>query len=279
MRPAQMAMIALTYITTIRRSRRRFVVLLASLVALFAMGWSPAAPAQVNAESLRLVLRDHPQFVWLDASLVGRAGNTQTTNFSASLFGGIKREPHVFFARAAVDYGQATGTTNVDRWVAHARYNYDLSRLFALEALTQAQHDTFRRMALRDIYGLGVRFRFIETDDLEVFYGATFILEHDVVSSTDTEPLSADRYERFGNYIGLNAWLNPLMRASAVLYLQPRFDDFSDFRILNEASISFQITKLLAAKISGSVYVDTEPPSTVKPYDVEVKNSIELRFF
>ncbi|AKU94512.1 putative outer membrane protein [Labilithrix luteola] len=263
----------------VRRPIRSFAALLALIGAFVVLTWSPKASAQVNAEALRLVLRDHAQFVWFDASLVGRAGNTQTTNFGASLFGGIKREPHVFFVRAAVDYGQSQGTTNVDRWVAHARYNYDLSRLLALEALVQEQHDTFRRMALRGTYGLGVRFRFIETDDLEVFYGATFILEQDVVSSTDTEPLETELFERFGNYVGINAWLNPLMRATAVLYAQPRIADWGDFRILHEASISFQITKLLAAKISGSVYVDTEPPSTVLPYDVEVKNSIELRLF
>src|SRR3954470_16187320 len=141
---------------------------------LVVLATSSVARAQVNDEELRRTLKEHPTFLWLDGALVGRAGNTETTTFSGSIFGGVTRDPHLFFAKASADYGQGAGVTNVARWLIHARYNYRLSSLLALEALSQAQHDRFRRLAVRDLYGAGLRFVPYEDDEVELFFGTTY---------------------------------------------------------------------------------------------------------
>jgi hypothetical protein len=262
-----------------RPRQRARGALAACLFALACAGLAPPARAQVNAETLRSTLKKYPNFLWLDAALVGRAGNTNTTTFSGSAFGGVTREPHVFFAKAAGDYGQADHSTNVAKWLFHARYDYLVTDAFALEALAQAQHNRFQRLAVRDLYGAGVRFVPYADDEVELAVGTTYLLEHEVVSAVTGSAGTNEVQHRSSTYLAFAALVLPLVTANAVIYAQPRFDRPIDFRVLHESSLTVTITKLLAAKVSGSLWYDNEPPFGVKSYDVEVKNSLVLKLF
>ncbi len=103
----------------------------AAFVAAFVGGALPGtAQAQVNAEQLRVALRDNPNFLWLDGALVTRTGNSQGMTLSASAFGGVTRPPHLFFGKAASDY--ATDIQNapiVAKSLLHLRYNYETTPL------------------------------------------------------------------------------------------------------------------------------------------------------
>jgi hypothetical protein len=238
----------------------------------------PDAGAQVNAEALRSNLRTHPRFLWIEGALAGRAGNTQTMTFGGAAFGGITDGPHLFFTRISADYGEARGATTVARWLAHARYNYRLTELVSIETLAQVQHDRFRRIGVRDLYGAGLRFNIINEESLEFFAGTTYLLEHEVIESIPTSPGSNELWNRSSSYVGLNTKVSWFVEASTVTYFQPRIDRPEDFRVLSESLVSFAITKLLTARISASIWYDHDPPASVRPYDVEVKNSLALKF-
>lgn len=251
-------------------------VVSAFLGALVVSTMSPTAHAQVNAEALRSSLRQTPRFLWLETGLVGRTGNTQTMTFTGSAFGGYTSEPHLFFSRIAADYGQARGDTTVARWMAHARYNYQLTKVVAGEALTQVQHDRFRRLAIRDLYGVGLRFIVDREDDREVFFGTTYLFEHEVIESVPGSPQFNDVWHRSSNYVGINIHAAPV-DLSTVTYAQPRFDRPLDFRILSETFVTFAISKLLSARVSASVWYDNRPPFDVRTYDAEIKNSLVVK--
>ena len=251
-----------------------------SIALVLALAFAPTrASAQVNAEALRSTLRDNPTFLFLDGSLNGHAGNTQTMAVSAALFGAVTREQHLFFMKASADYGEASGELNISRWLVHARYNYNLTSVVALEALAQGQHDTFRRLTVRDLYGAGLRFTVYDEEKLNVFLGTTYLFEHEILTDVEGSPGGADTYHRSSNYVGINGRLDDRVVASFTSYFQPRFDRPKDFRVLSEGVISVTLTKRLAASISGSLWYDNEPPFGVKTYDLEVKNSLSLKFF
>ncbi|MBX3202368.1 MAG: DUF481 domain-containing protein [Labilithrix sp.] len=248
-----------------------------TLLALTIVLSCRTAGAQVNAETLRTTLKTNPRFLWLEGSLVGRAGNTETMSFSGSVFGGLVSDPHLFFSRVSADYGEARGQMNVSRWMAHARYNFILSPFVALEALTQVQHDSFRRLAVRDLYGTGLRFMLLNIDDFEIFTGTTYLLEHEVLDAIPGSPRYNNVWHRSSNYGGVNVQVSDLVTASTVTYLQPRFDRPLDFRVLSDSFVSFTITPLLSARISATFWYDNRPPAGVRTYDVEVKNSLVLK--
>jgi hypothetical protein len=251
-------------------------ILGAAIAACLCAGSAPAA-AQVNAEALRSTLRNNPRFLWLEGALVGRTGNTQTMTFGGSAFAGLTSDPHLFFMKVGADYGEARGQTTVARSVAHARYNYRLGPILALEALAQVQHDRFRRIEVRDLYGAGLRFHVYEVDDLAVFTGTTYLLEHEVIGAIPGSERTKEIWNRSSNYAGLNARLAPFIEASTVTYFQPRFDEPTDFRILSDSYVSFTISKLLSARVSVNVWYDSDPPPGVRTYDVEIKNSLGLK--
>ena len=167
--------------------------------------------------------------------------------------------------------------STVARWMAHARYNYRLTNLVALEALTQVQHDRFRRLAVRDLYGAGLRFELLREEEIEVFAGTTYIFEHEVIESVPGSPSYKDFWHRSSNYGGVNLRVGPLVDLSSVAYAQPRFDRPLDFRILSETLVSFNISKLLSARVSATIWYDNRPPFGVRTYDLEVKNSLVVK--
>lgn len=247
-----------------------------TIVLAVAFGTSDAE-AQVNAEALRSVLRKHPRFLWLEGALAGRAGNTETMTFGGSLFGGLTHEPHLAFTRLSADYGEARGATTVARWMAHARYNYLLTSVVALEALAQVQHDRFRRIQVRDLYGAGLRFSILRRDDIELFAGTTYLFEHEIVGQVTGAPQTNDTWHRSSDYVGVNLRVAPLVDLSSVTYVQPRWDDPTDFRILSESFVAFSITKILSARVSTTFWYDSAPPALVKTYDLEIKNSLVVK--
>lgn len=237
------------------------------------------ANAQVNAEALRVSLRDNPTFLWLDGSLVSRAGNSQGMTLSASAFGGVTRSPHLFFGKAAADYATTTKEELiVARSLLHLRYNYETSPFLYLELLAQVQHDYFRRLAVRDLYGTGLRFNFVREDGFELFAGSTILLEQQVISSTDTYPGNSTVWARSSNYLGVNAALASFVQLNTVTYLQPRLDRPKDYRVLHETIVTLAITKRLAARLSANLTYDRRPPAGVLPADLEVKNTIAVKF-
>ncbi len=266
----------MVYWPTMKRSPTGPVAIVASLLAVATGGISPAA-AQVNAEALRSTIRDNPRFLSVEGALAGRTGNTRTLTFSGGLFGALTHDDHLFFSRLSADYGEAANVTTVARWMVHTRYNFRITELVAFEALAQVQHDRFRRLAIRDLYGAGLRFNIVREKELEVFAGTTYIFEHELLESREGSPGENEVWNRSSNYVGVNTRISPLVDASSVTYFQPRFDRPSDFRIMSETFCSFTITKLLSARVSGSVWVDSDPPPRVRTYDVEIKNSLVLR--
>lgn len=235
------------------------------------------AVAQVNAEALRSTLRANPRFLWLDAGLAGRTGNTRTLTFSGSAFGGLTAGNHLGFSRLSADYGEAAGKTTVARWMVHARYNYRASELVALEALAQVQHDRYRRIGVRDLYGGGLRFNILNEEALEVFAGTTYLFEHEVIVSQGPFAGENNSWHRSSSYAGVNLRAAPTVDLSSVTYFQPRFDRPADFRALSETFVSFTITKVLSARVSGTLWYDNDPPQGVKTYDLEVKNTLTIK--
>ena len=239
---------------------------------------APHAPAQVNAEALRTTLKANPKFLFIDGALVGHAGNTQTLTFSGSVFGGIHYGHSVFFVKAAADYGAARNVTNVARWMNHARYNYEFTERLALEVFAQVQHDRFRRIEVRDLYGIGARYGFYTDKDTDVFAGTTYMLEHETIEALpDGTGGEKNVWNRNSTYFGINSKLTTLVDGSSTTYIQPRFDRPKDFRVLSEGALSVQITKILSAKVSGTFWYDSEPPIGVRPFDLEVKNSLSVK--
>lgn len=266
--------------------RSPFCALAGGCLALFALFALPRlSRAQVNAEAIRSELAKDTVLATLDANVLTRAGNTQGTTIGAAVSGAIVKRRHLAFGRVQGDYASNFGATTVSRAFAHARYNYTLTEQLAIEAYGQIQSDRFRRLGLRQVVGLGPRFEIVHENDIEVFAATSFMVESELLLAYD-DPVTGQRiagrrqdlYYRSSSYFGVNYVIDAKSQITAVAYLQPRFDRPEDFRVLYEGVAVLGLTKLLAVKLSVTFRYDNEPPIAVKSSDVEVKNTLSLRF-
>ena len=131
---------------------------------------------------------------------------------------------------------------------------------------------------MRDLYGTGLRFEIETTEDLEVFAGTTYLLEHGIIESVPGSPTSNDVWHRSrANYGGVNLHVAPLVDVSTVTYLQPRLE--SAARLPDPLRLVRLVRNHEHAlrAISASVWYDNRPPFGVRSYDVEIKNSLVVK--
>jgi Protein of unknown function, DUF481 len=140
------------------------------------------------------------------------------------------------------------------------------------------QHDHFRRLSVRDLYGTGLRFNIVREKPFELFAGTTILLEQQVITPTDPYPGRSDLWARSSNYAGVNLAFWDFGNLTTVTYIQPRLDRPKDFRVLHETILTLAINKRLAAKLSANLTYDREPPAGVLPADLEIKNSLAVKF-
>jgi hypothetical protein len=240
------------------------------------------AHAQVNTENLRKRVKVVGYTLLVEGSLTGDTGNTTGLTAGGGIGGGLAYAPHLAFAYARADYSRYSDVTSVAKSFAHARYNYEFAPWAWGEVFAQAQSDQFQRLKIRNLAGLGPRFRvlhLVTPEELDVFYGTAYMFERDVISvAPGATDANVQTWNRWSNYVTVQWQLDERVILASTIYVQPALDDWSNVRVLDETLFTFKVTKLLAASIAGTVRYDSAPPTEVKRTDTEVKSSLSLTF-
>ena len=241
---------------------------------------SPAALAQVNVETLRHdVVHRKSRFAALGGGLSGRVGNVRSMNATGSFLAGYGKNRHLLFGKLQGDYGEFASVATVSKSFAHARYNYRIAPWLFGELFAQGQQDKFQRLQLRELYGIGPRFVLVNSKVVELFYGSSYMFEHEeLVAKVGADERHSFVNQRMNNYASLNIQIDSKSRFSSALYFQPSFDDFADFRVLSETAVSVEFASRLVLRALVTALHDSRPAFDVRPFDLEVKNTIEVTF-
>jgi len=158
----------------------------------------------------------------------------------------------------------------------HLRYNRPLSksRRITLEAFSQFSYNKPQRIDRRGLNGLGARFSPIVQDSLEVHIGTLIMHENELIS--DTSLINIDW--RASTYLSLTAQFNPKIALNSITYFQPRLDEPADFRLSNESSLIFSISKRFAFRVTWNMVYDTKPPGEVPELNYKLYNKLSFRF-
>lgn len=260
------------------------VVRKCAAVAAFVTGIvAPAAArAQVNVEALRSDINGRDTFVAIQASYAGHAGNVNGSVASGAAFGGLNLGRHMAFIKLQGDYAEFSGKPTMAKAFLHLRYNYRVLPFLWGEAFVQVEENQFQRLALRQLDGLGVRFGIVQRDEVQLFYGTAWMLDYEKLNDDPGVygPFPGARWfaQRWSNYVAVGVRVGSRGRFANALYVQPRWNGFSDLRLLNDASFAIDIDKRFSAKILCQVHHNTTPPSRVKPTDVDTLTSLVLTF-
>ncbi len=262
-------------------SRRGAVSLRIGLaLVLLSLLCSGIARAQVNVEVLRKDLKESGFGAKFDGSLLTNLGNTQGSTLGTSALIGFATGRHLMYLNASGNYAHLSQETQVSNAFAHARYNLRLNSWLLGELFAQIESDRFRRIALRELAGIGPRFELLDTDALGVYYGCAYMLEHTRLRrGTPAVEGRPDLVHRFSNYASLAASLDgERVVLSETIYYQPRFDEVDDYKILSVSEFDFQVSGPLTAGINATLRYERPTPTDVKHFDFALKNTLGLQF-
>lgn len=157
-------------------------------------------------------------------------------------------------------------------WLAHFRFNYQISKLFRFELFVQTQHDEVLYISERQLAGAGIRLKLISGKVLNLYLGNSYMYEYEKSDPYDSEEF----YHRNSSYLSFS--LNILKTNLTLIntcYFQPAYNRFEDFRFLEEMKLDYKITKQLSFYWRYNYYIDNITP---KPAENNSQFSYKAQF-
>ena len=258
------------------------------------------AMAQVNVEKLRSDGIDDGFSGSAALSSAFSTGNIQLADFGLSASEAYKQQRHTIFSvlngrfaakRTQTDL-QADPKTGLwdkearfaNALMAHLRYNYSLAEGVWMEFFGQYEFNEFLLLDRRLIAGVGPRLRLLKGKRGAIVFGTAGMVEEErlngelVAETEDVQRINA----RSSSYLSATWRPDDGVSWTTTVYAQPRFDKFSDYRVLAETGLSLNISKRFAFTLDVRYKLDSEPPETpegaaqVLDTDVTVKNGLKV---
>ena len=250
------------------------------IVTTLMLGWMAAAHAIVNIESMHTGEPPQGYSGAVNLSVDGQSGNTDKLGVNA----GARLQWHggavTNFAILRYTYGQTSGVEDTNKLFSHARHIHQISDKTAYEGFIQAERNIFNRLTFRGLVGGGLRLTLAESPDkksLHLGVGGFFSRET-LVKRIGTTDASSKNTWRVNTYLNYVQQLNANVRVLSTTYYQPAIDDFSDYRLLEDATLSVKMTDSLSLNVSLDLAHDNKPPQSVKKTDTTYGTAIEYSF-
>ena len=270
---------------------------------VFLLWWLPSlAMAQVNVEKLRSNGTEDGFSGSANLTTAFTYGNIQFADFGLSANEEFKSKKHTAFwimntrfaakrTQADLEDDPSVGLWDKDARFAnlmlqHIRYNFELSDALWLEVFIQYEYNEFLLLDRRLVGGTGLRFGLVTGDKGGLYIGTSAMAEEERLNPELISPSeTVQRVNwRSSNYITATIKPKDGVTWTTVVYYQPRFDEFSDYRVVGETGLSLKIFKGLSFTADARYRRDSEPPKTpqgsasVLPTDISIKNGIKLNW-
>jgi hypothetical protein len=175
---------------------------------------------------------------------------------------------------ASGDLSRSGGNQFTNAGFLHVRYNHKFSKLFRWEVFQQAQYNQVLGFQFRSLTGTGPRFKWLRKDNAFSYFGALYMYEYEEPASTDNP---VERSHRISTYLTFTIKVPKIgMEVVSTTYFQPDLAERGDFRVLNESSLEFSITKKLAIRTTFSFLYDGKPVNDISPRAYNLSQGFSL---
>ena len=237
---------------------------LRTTLLLTVLAISSPALAQVNAESLRpnplraswsggvegSFALSRGNIELLDIGGGGRVQYQTLHPLPASQEGVSAPLPYIaqrVFLTGSARFAERAQNAFINQAFVHVRWTGMWHERVGTDVFAQYQFNEFLRLRARAVAGTGVRVEIVHTPVFMMWGGSGYMFEYNLLLQN-------------------------------TLYYQPRFDDFTDFRVLEEFEALSKVTELLALGATLSVLHDSAPPTGVKETDLRLISTLRLSF-
>jgi hypothetical protein len=230
--------------------------------------------AQVNIEKYNNLNSKNGLNGNLSFYISSKTGNTDIQEFEIDGRINLKGDNYYSFLIGQGEYGWNKGKEYSNNALLHFRYIRELNDIFNPEFFSQINYNKSRLLLFRSLAGIGLRTTIISDTNSNFTYGTAYMYEYE---NLDIAKRNKTYHHRWSNYISYSALLSKTSRLSIVVYAQPRFDDFSDIRMLSENHLGVGLTDKLSLSINFSLLYYSKPPIDVKKLDTNTKVGLSIK--
>jgi hypothetical protein len=170
---------------------------------------------------------------------------------------------------------KGSGQTLSDNLFYHLRYNYKINKWLRWEVFTQLQQNSVTGIDLRLLAGTGPRFKLKGTKQFSLYTATAAMFEYEKETTT---PAIYHRNIRSSSYITATYKPNSNAEFTGTVFYQPLYNNFNDYRILNELSAKFKIIKHLSFTAAWYYLYDNMPAASTPKLNYSISNGIEYDF-
>jgi hypothetical protein len=254
------------------------------LCGIFCLTLAFTAYSQVNTEKYRKYYNPDKRFLFNAITTFSiKAGNTEYTAFKGT--GRIDYNGKKFdnFLVGNFEYKNTSENTIENQGFLHWRGIWQFKPRTSWEFFLQRQYDEFTDLNARNLVGTAIKYRLIEfessrdsTNTLDINISTGFMYE------TEEYEVENQKINKFlwrnTTFLSIDWLITEKLNLTGVIYYQPAFADFNDFRVAADAGFEFAIAKSLFFIFNLTYRYNSVPVKDVKPYDVSIDNGIRLKF-
>lgn len=175
---------------------------------------------------------------------------------------------------------EVDGDVFISQAFAHLRYVRMWLPRVGVDAAVQYQFDDVLHLKRRLVAGATLRLALIYRRSWQLHLGTGYIIEverRDIQPEDFPEPRDALNH-RWLNYMVLDIPIGERSHLQNTIYVEPRFDDRADMKILESMVLRVGITARVSMNIGFEFQHDSRPLPSVDATDIRVKNSLALSF-
>lgn len=242
--------------------------------------YGAAASAQVNTEKLRGSAQ--PGFHgFLDGSLLLKSGNVDLLQVGVGARLEYNASIHTPYVQGNFNFGRKGDDDDIyiNNGFGHIRWTAMWHPTVGTEVFGQAQFNEFLRLNFRALGGVGVRVEALQTEPFDLVIGTGYMIEFEELDldASDVHPAETLSH-RWTSYITLRLHIQEYLSLVNVTYAQPKFDDFTDIRVLDEVALEVSIIEHLSLILSFTLAYDSDPPDGVETLDMQLKPRLKASF-
>lgn len=258
----------------------KFTTIKSALFVFFFLLVSSVLYGQINIEAQRKTndLNGFFNKIRLTGNLA--SGNSDYESLSARWESNFVHNKYQMFLVSDGEYKTGENKRLVNKAFAHLREVYAINKLTSIEVFEQVAYNEFIKLQIRGLGGGGVRFNFFSDTtgwqkSIKLALGAGAMYEYEKYSDVSN---TSKRCLRSTDYVAISWDINSGAKFNMTAYYQPDLLNFTDYRILIDANLKFIIGKHVVFVFNVDYRHDNTPVQDVVPYDLAIKNGIEITF-
>lgn len=180
---------------------------------------------------------------------------------------------HQYIFLSQLDVVTVDGNALVSDGYAHLRATFLRANTFSPELFTQYQYNNNLDLQNRALAGAGVRYNFLERENLSGSFSTGMMIEYEEWSVSDTETVDNTYLKSTSNLV-IRGQLNPQASLTLIGYYQARPGRFFEPRATSENRLTLRISERLSFRVAFTMTYDTDPVIDVPNLTYELKNGL-----